>query len=88
MQIIDINRVIGFIQAGNLFSADSLINYDDLAFFKDEKVFTSDPLRLKEYGNWCGLKKFYITNTIYRYNDLTTQATGLLRLIKKGISTK
>jgi len=83
MQIIDINRVIGFIQTENLFSADSLVNYDDLAFFKDEQVFTSDPLRLKEYANWCGLKKFYITNSIYRYNDLKTQATSILKLLDK-----
>jgi len=88
MQIIDINRVIGFIQAGNLFSADSLINYDDLAFFRDQQVFTSDPLRLKEYANWCGLKKFYFTNSVFRYNDLKIQATGLLKLLSKRYQIK
>jgi len=87
LQVIDINPVIAFMEAGQLFS-NSEIHFTDLTIFNNRQLFTNNLSRLKEYANWCGLKKFYLTNSIYRYGGLKQQAASLLQLIDKTYHIK
>ena len=89
MQFIDINKLTDFLQSGGMFSGlNGKYTLYDLAFFGDSQFFTYDPLRLKEYSNWCSLKKFYLTNTIYRYYSLKAKAAHLLKLLENDYHIK
>ncbi len=83
LRVIDINPIIGFMEAGELFNSQTT-PFNDLSFLKNRPLLTSEPSLLKEHANWCALKKFYFTNTVYRYNALKTQAFGVLKLLSKN----
>ncbi len=83
LQVIEINPLIDFLETSGLLSSRTVINISDTAFFSNRQLLTSDPFRLKEYANWCALKKFYITNLINQYKRLHSEASGVLRLLNK-----
>ena len=82
MQIIDINPMISFIESGRG-STDALMNIANPRLFGNKQLLTAEPLRLKEHANWCALKKFYFSNSIFRYNGLKRQATAVLKLLSQ-----
>jgi hypothetical protein len=88
LQVIEINPVLGFFENTGLLSDNSAKNINDTAFFSSRKLLTSEPFRLKEYANWCALKKFYLTNSIVQYKRLHLQATDVLRLLNKQYHLK
>ena len=83
LQVIEINPLIDFLETSGLISSRTAINMSDTAFFSNRQLLTSDPFRLKEYANWCALKKFYITNLINQYKRLHSEASGVLGLLNK-----
>jgi hypothetical protein len=83
LQVIEINPVIQFLEEDGLLSNDTGKNISDSTFFSNRQLLTIEPLRLKEYANWCALKNFYLTNTIIFYKKLHQQATDVLRLLNK-----
>jgi hypothetical protein len=83
LQVIEINPVIQFLEEDGLLSNDTARNINDSSFFSNRQLLTSEPLRLKEYANWCALKIFYLTNTIIFYNKLHQDATDVLHLLNK-----
>ncbi len=83
LQIIEINPVIKFLEEDGLISGNKIENISDTTFFSHRQLLTSEPLRLKEYANWCALKNFYLANTIIFYKNLNLQATDLLQLLNK-----
>lgn len=80
LQFIDINPLLEYMQMGGIFSR-SILNLTDTAFFNNRQLLTNTPLQLKNYANWCVLKKFYLINTIYRFKELKLNATNLLKLL-------
>jgi hypothetical protein len=87
LQVIEINPVLEFLEE-SLISDNTAKNISDTAFFSNRQLLTSEPSRLKEYANWCALKKFYLTNTIVFYKRLHLQATDVLRLLTKQYHLK
>src|SRR5450432_471715 len=83
LQVIEINPVIQFLEEDGLLSNSTARNISDSTFFSNRQLLTIEPLRLKEYANWCALKNFYLTNTIIFYKKLNQQATDVLRLLNK-----
>jgi len=88
LQVIEINPVIEFLEESKLVSDNIIKNINDTAFFTNRQLLTSEPLRLKDYANWCALKKFYFTNSITQYKRLHFQATDVLRLLTKQYHLK
>ena len=88
LQVIEINPVLGFFENTGLISENIAKNINDTAFFSNRQLLTSEPFRLKEYANWCALKKFYLTNSIVMYKRLHLQATDVLRLLSKQYHLK
>ena len=88
LQVIEINPVIEFFDSTGFLSDNSAKNFSDTAFFSNRQLLTSEPFRLKEYANWCALKKFYLTNSIALYKRLHLQATDVLRLLNKQYHLK
>jgi len=82
LQVIEINPVIEFLEESSI-SDNTARNISDTTFFSNGQLLTSEPLQLKEYANWCALKKFYLTNTIAFYKKLYLQATDVLQLLNK-----
>ena len=83
LQVIEINPVIQLLEEDGLLSNSTARNISDSTFFSNRQLLTIEPLRLKEYANWCALKNFYLTNTIIFYKKLNQQATDVLRLLNK-----
>jgi hypothetical protein len=86
IQIIDINPVIIFLEKNDFLTSNKAKNINDADFFSNMQLLTNEPLRMKEYANWCALKKFYSTNSIVMYKKLNLQATALLQLLSKEYS--
>ena len=80
--VIEINPVLEFLEE-SLISDNTAKNISDTAFFSNRQLLTTEPLQLKEYANWCALKKFYLTNTIVFYKKLHLQAAAVLQLLNK-----
>ena len=55
----------------------------ELSYFRNKKLITYNDAQLKEYANWCALKKFYLK--IMRKNVQTTiaKSDSLIKLIAK-----
>ena len=88
LQVIEIDPLIDFLETSGLLSSSTAKNISDTAFFSNRQLLTSDPSRLKEYANWCALKKFYLTNLINQYKRLNSQASGVLQLLNKQYHLK
>ena len=88
LHVIEISPVIEFIETSVLLYAGSIRNVSDTAFFKNRQLLTNEPFLLKEYANWCSLKKFYLTNSFLRYRALKAQATSVLKLLNKKYHIK
>ncbi|MEO7263468.1 MAG: hypothetical protein ABIW38_01085 [Ferruginibacter sp.] len=54
--------------------------------FSNPPLLTKDPAKLKEYANWCALKKFYMMNTVRTLKDLLTKMDPILKIIDKEYS--
>ena len=88
LQVIEINPVIEFLEGNDLLFDKISKNNSDTTFFSNRQLLTSDPLRLREYANWCALKKFYLINSIVAYKRLCLQATDVLGLLNKQYHLK
>lgn len=56
--------------------------------FTNIKSLTSDAGLLKKYAGWCALKKFYLKNTVAKY-DYTKKTTGfILKTIEEEYTIK
>ena len=87
-QIIEINPVIDCLEESDLLFDSIVKNISDTTFFINRQLLTRDPLRLKEYANWCALKKFYLINSSVSYKRLHLQATNVLHLLNKQYHLK
>ncbi|MEN9685763.1 MAG: hypothetical protein RLZZ28_1549 [Bacteroidota bacterium] len=84
MKFIDINKVTEYIQKAGVFKQNGAFEINDLDIFKGAQLLTYDPKLLKEYSNWCALRKFYLRNSLSRNNGFITVSTSLLKLLKKN----
>lgn len=58
------------------------INPDSLVAARNTPLMTTEPLLIKEYSNWCSLKKFYMVRTALHFTTLKQRANSVLRLLK------
>ena len=56
---------------------------DSNTFGPNIQLLTTEPLMIKEYANWCSLKKFYMTNTKTQFNALKRRAEAVLQLLNE-----
>ena len=82
VKIIELNPLLEYFTKNNfLISLESgEINADS---FNNLKLMSGDVLMLKEYANWCALKKFYLINSVDKYKTLKEQAVVTLQLLSK-----
>ena len=64
------------------FSDLKKISLDTTVFSGNFQLMTNDPLLIKEYANWCALKKFYMTRTASHFYNLKRRAEAVLQLLK------
>ncbi len=88
MKFIDIDKVTEYIGKVGIFRRDGSFKTNNLDIFKNSQFFTDDPKLLKEYSNWCALRKFYLRNSLRRNKELITASTCLLKLLKKNYEIK
>jgi hypothetical protein len=82
VKIIELNPLLEYFTKNNFsISLESgEINADS---FNNLKLMSGDVLMLKEYANWCALKKFYLINSVDKYKTLKVQAVVTLQLLSK-----
>jgi hypothetical protein len=86
-RILEINPLINTIAQNNFFNPEKM--YHDLLTLPDNiHLFTTEPLPLKEYANWCALKIFYMHRTVQHFQRLKTCSKAVLRLLKEQYNFK
>lgn len=63
-------------------ASQQLINGSGLST-GDSSLLTNDPAKLKEFANWCVLKKFYMLNERKLYKKLVHQMEAILEMLNK-----
>jgi|GWRWMinimDraft_12_1066020.scaffolds.fasta_scaffold07229_2 hypothetical protein len=84
LKFIDIDKITEYIQKAGMFNRGGSFKTNNVEIFKDCPFLTYDPKLLKEYSNWCALRKFYLRNSLRRNKELVTVSISLLKLIKKN----
>ena len=79
-RLIEIDPLIRFLGSSNILEVKNA-NIDSISNFTDAMLISSDPILIKEYVNWCALKKFYMQNTVAKYNVINSVAEGVLRML-------
>jgi len=87
LSVVEINPLLQYISHSNLM-VDQTKQDRDSNFFQDVKLVATEKKILKEYTNWCALKKFYMLNSMQHYTALKVQAVGLLRLLNEEYHIK
>jgi hypothetical protein len=82
IRVMEMNPLIATISQTN-FSDLEKINLDSLTLAGNTQLMTTEPLLIKEYRNWCALKKFYMANTASHFNTLKRRAEAVLRMLKE-----
>ncbi|HMU45021.1 MAG TPA: hypothetical protein PKC72_01575 [Chitinophagaceae bacterium] len=81
-KIMELDPIITAISRGSFKDLETMV-LDSGIFARDTKLLTIEPLLVKEFANWCSLKKFYMANTAAQFNSLKQQAEAVLRQLKK-----
>jgi hypothetical protein len=82
VRIIEINPLLEYFTKNN-FSISLESGETNTDFFNKLKMMSGEVLMLKEYANWCALKKFYLINSVDKYRTLKEQAVVTLQLLSK-----
>jgi hypothetical protein len=83
LKIVEINPILNFITNNN-FLVGSTVSVDtSFGFFKNKLLLSSDNLSIKEYANWCAMKKFYMLNSAAYTTRVKEYAIALLQILNK-----
>jgi hypothetical protein len=83
-QVMQLDPLINQLLRSNI--SDAYL-YNGKSFeFSNPPLLTKDPAKLKEYANWCALKKFYMMNTVRILKDQLTKMTSILTILDKEYS--
>jgi len=88
LKFVDIDKITEYIQNAGMFGRGSKSNTNNLAIFNGSQLLTYEPAQLKEYSNWCALRKFYLRNSIGRNRELISVSISLLKLLEKSYGIK
>jgi len=80
-RVLEINPLINATSYNGFLNRQNVL-YDSLDFTEQTQLVTSDTLLIKEYANWCALKKFYMANTSAKIYRLKLRAIGVLQVLK------
>ena len=80
--IIDIEPVINYIPKINTALEQFKPEPIDPSF-NNMPLLTSDPLKIKQYANWCSLKKFYMKNSVAYYLNVLKSGKAVLAILDK-----
>ena len=84
-QVLEIDPLLNYMKK-NDFLSNADRNYEtDTAtvLFAGKRLLTNDGLKLKEYANWCALKKFYMANSIVYTRSAKESALDVLEILNK-----
>ena len=83
--ILEVNPLLVFIRTRDFLNKENYVVSDSNGFFKGYPLLTTEAVKIKEYANWCALKKFYMENTRAYLARLKNTAVPLLQLLDKKI---
>lgn len=86
-RIIELNPIIITVSQTN-FSSLEKINLNSMAITSNTQLVTNDETLIKEYANWCALKKFYMANTAKTFSSMKRRADGVLQKLKDEYNFK
>lgn len=88
LKFVDINKITEHLQKLGLMDRDNGSGSTGTDNLAGSVFFTYDPKELKEYSNWCALRKFYLRNSINRNLQLVSVSRSLLKLLDKTYHIK
>jgi hypothetical protein len=83
IKFIEINPILNFIDHNDFLNGAENEVKTASDFFKNEKLLSTDQTSLKEYANWCALKKFYMANSLNRIIRVKESAIILLQSLNR-----
>jgi hypothetical protein len=83
VKIIEINPMISFMNENDFLGEQQIKTDTALTLFKNRKLLTTNETMIKEYANWCALKKFYLANNAAYTARVKDYAVAVLRMLNK-----
>jgi len=83
-QVTEINPLINQLFRSN--NNDGYLYSGKSFAFLNPPLLTKEPAKLKEYANWCALKKIYMMNTVKMLEELQKYMTPILTILDKEYS--
>ncbi len=80
-RVLELDPIIATISKGGFLSLEK--TGLDSVIFAGAEPMTTDPTLVKEYANWCSLKKFYMSRTATEFHTLKRRAAVVLQLLKE-----
>jgi hypothetical protein len=81
--VIEINPLLEFMNRYNFLSGEDIRKDITSSLFQGHTLLTYDAVKLKEYANWCALKKFYMSNTISALLSVKETSLATLERLNK-----
>lgn len=83
IKIIEVNPMLNFMNENNFLGEQEIKTDTAVVLFKNRKLLSTDELMLKEYANWCALKKFYMANSAAYTTRVKGYAIAVLAVLNK-----
>lgn len=83
VRVVEINPMLEFMDRSNILTRDSYTDDSASRFFDQLKLLNTDTQLIKEYANWCALKKFYMANSIVMCNRINGKAASVLQILNR-----
>jgi hypothetical protein len=82
-RLVELNPIIEFLGSSTILE-DVEAQIESIADFTDAMLISYESALIKEYANWCALKKFYMLNTIAKYNNLKKMADSIVTMLDEA----
>ena len=83
VKIIEINPLLNYMNQNNFLSQKRNTTDTSVALFKNKRLLSNNELMLREYANWCALKKFYMANSVANITRVKEYAIAVLQVLNK-----
>lgn len=81
--LLEIDPLLNFINENSSLSDNDIKKDSTHGFFSGRSLLTYETPKIKEYANWCALKKFYMANTISSIRSVKETAKSTIASLDK-----
>ena len=81
--ILEVRPLLNYISSQDFLNRPDYITDQGNEVFEGYRLLSTEPVKIKEYANWCALKKFYMENAIAYLSRIKEHARAILHLLDR-----